>query len=475
MELIAGISRIERAFPVNQAWGDVRDLILLQPGWADSLGLAKSLAEKGWKAHISMDAREAIRCLASGKIHVGIVLLDASFSEEMQSELLTVINESSSTEWIAIVDPGSMNSMEHASFLSSFFFDFHTTPVDIRRLAYSLGHAYGAAKLGEAGRGELRLAINQRFGLIGSSKAMSLVYDNIEKISRSNEPVIIAGETGVGKELIARAIHGLSSRAEKPFIAVNCGAIPETLVQSEFFGHSKGAFTGAVEERVGHFEAAGEGTVFLDEIENLSPLGQVSLLRFLQEKELTPLGSKESRPVDVRIIVSASPKLREAVTSGAIREDLFYRLNVLQIEVPPLRQRDTDAAEIAEYFVDRFNRGKRRNAKRLSKKAIAAILDYPWPGNVRELMGCVNRAAVLSTGRLITEADLGLPRSTRLSGRTLKEIKAQAVEQAVMSALAESKSVTSAARRLGVSRVTLYRLMEKHSITATPPGVEHLD
>jgi transcriptional regulator with PAS, ATPase and Fis domain len=195
-------------------------------------------------------------------------------------------------------------------------------------------------------------------------------------------------------------------------------------------------------------------------------------LRFLQEKELTPLGSKESRPIDVRIIVSASPNLREAVAGGVIREDLFYRLNVLQIDVPPLRKRDMDAAEIAEYFVDRFNQGKRRNAKRLSKKAISAILDYSWPGNVRELMSCVNRAAVISTGRLIIEADLGLSRPTRFIGRTLREIKAQAVEQAVMSALAESKSVTSAARRLGVSRVTLYRLMEKHSIKV--PGVEHV-
>lgn len=301
---------------------------------------------------------------------------------------------------------------------------------------------------------------------------MSLVYDNMQKISRSDEPIIISGETGTGKEVIARAIHGLSPRAERPFVAVSCGAIPETLVQSEFFGHSKGAFTGAVEERIGHFEAAAGGTVFLDEIENLSPLGQVSLLRFLQEKELTPLGSKESRPVDVRIIASAGPNLREAVAAGTIREDLFYRLNVLQIDVPALRHRDTDAAQIAEYFVTRFNQGKRRNAKRLSKKAISAILDYSWPGNVRELMSCVNRAAILSSGRLITEADLGLSRSARFSGRTLREIKAQAVEQAVTSALAESKSITSAARRLGVSRVTLYRLMEKHSITA--PGVEQV-
>ncbi|HYE35311.1 sigma-54 dependent transcriptional regulator [Methylocaldum sp.] len=472
MELTAGISRVDRVFPANRAWADFRDVILLQPGWLDSLGLAKSLAGEGWKAHISMDTREAIKCLRSSNIYVGIVLLDASFSEETQSELLEVINESASTEWIAIVDPGSMTSIEHASFLSAFFFDFHTTPVDIRRLAYSLGHAYGAAKLGEASRGELRLAINQRFGLIGSSKAMSLVYDDIEKISRSDEPVIVAGETGTGKELIARAIHGLSHRAEKPFIAVNCGAIPETLVQSEFFGHNKGAFTGAVEERIGHFEAATGGTVFLDGIENLPPLGQVSLLRFLQEKELTPLGSKESRPIDVRIIASASPRLRDAVATGLIREDLFYRLNVLQIDVPPLRNRGTDAAEIAEYFVDRFNRGKRRNAKRLSKKAIATLLDYPWPGNVRELMSCVNRAAVLSISRLITEMDLGLLRPARLNGKTLREIKAKAIEQAVILALAESKSITSAARRLGVSRVTLYRLMEKHSITV--PGVEHV-
>ena len=190
---------------------------------------------------------------------------------------------------------------------------------------------------------------------------MGRVCADMEKISRSGEPVIISGETGTGKELVARGIHGQSRRAAKPFVVVNCGAIPEGLVQSELFGHVKGAFTGAAESRIGHLEAAVGGTVFLDGIEDLSPLGQVSLLRFLKDKTVSRIGGKDSVPVHVRIMASAGPSLLKAVAEGRVRQDLYYRLNVLQVDVPPLRERGADAVEIAEFIIERHNRERRKD------------------------------------------------------------------------------------------------------------------
>ena len=272
-------------------------------------------------------------------------------------------------------------------------------------------------------------------------------------------------ETGTGRSSL-RAIPACH-QGGTTFSHVSCGAIPETLVQRNSLDITKG-ITGAVEERIGHFEAAAGGTVFLDEIENLSAGAEVSLLRFLQEK-IDASGLKNN-PCRRRKNHRFRRSNHRGDGGGRHSRRLVLPAQCLAYRRTAVKRRDTDAAEIAEYFVDRFHQGKRRNAKRLSK-AVSAILEYSWPGNVRELMSCVNRAAVLSTGRLITEGDLGLSRPVRFSGRTLREIKAQAVEQAVMSALAESKSITSAARRLGVSRVTLYRLMEKHAITV--PGAEH--
>jgi DNA-binding NtrC family response regulator len=298
---------------------------------------------------------------------------------------------------------------------------------------------------------------------------MERLRQEIRTIAESDLTVLVLGETGAGKEVTVRALHAASSRRDAPLLYLNCATVPETLAESELFGHTKGAFTGAAESRIGYLESAAGGTVFLDGIEDLSPLGQVSLLRFLQEKTVTRVGGKDTVPVDVRIIASARPTLMASVKRGEVREDLFYRLNVLQIDVPPLRDRGADSVEIAEYIIHRFNRERKRDSKRLARNAIDRILEYPWPGNVRELVACINRAAVLSSGRLITMADLGLPAVVKFSGKTLREIKSHAVEQALLGALAETRSISSAARQLGVSRVTLYRLMEKHSIRT--PGM----
>lgn len=429
----------------------------------------ENLRGEGWNPYVFTDTKDAARLLKLKHIHVGLVFIDAAFGETARNEFLEVASQNPAAEWIAVLDPTAVNAVEHADFLRDVCFDFHTAPLELNRLGFALGHAFGAARLNEARQREFRQTAERRFGLVGSSGVMRRVLADLEKISRSDEPVILTGETGTGKELTARAIHSQSRRGAQPFVAVNCGAIPDSLVQSELFGHLKGAFTGAGENRIGYLEAAQGGTLFLDGIEDLSPLGQVTLLRFLQEKRITRLGGKDSLALDVRIIASAHPTLTANVTRGAVRQDLFYRLNVLQLDLPPLRERGTDAAEIAESVVERHNRERRKDAKRLDKNAIDRILNYPWPGNVRELVACVNRAAVLANGRLITVADLGLPSKTRYTGKSLREIKSNAVEQALIWALTETKNISSAARRLGVSRVTLYRLMEKHSIRA--PGL----
>jgi DNA-binding NtrC family response regulator len=465
----AGIGRDQKDWKGPELALDKRDVIILKPGEALPPSLSESLEAKGWVAHAFSDPQEALRLLKIKPVYVGIAVLGSGFDEAAQNEMMEILGQSPTTEWIAVVEPGMIGTPGQSAFIRDFFFDFHTAPIDLNRFLFSLGHAYGTARLGEAGQEEFRTEAHHTFGLVGSSRAMCRVFSDMEKISRSDEPVIIAGETGTGKELVARAIHGQSKRAGHPFVVVNCGAIPETLVQSELFGHTKGAFTGAAESRIGYLESAAGGTVFLDGIEDLSPLGQVSLLRFLQEKTVTRVGGKDTVPVDVRIIASARPTLMASVKRGEVREDLFYRLNVLQIDVPPLRDRGADSVEIAEYIIHRFNRERKRDSKRLARNAIDRILEYPWPGNVRELVACINRAAVLSSGRLITMADLGLPAVVKFSGKTLREIKSHAVEQALLGALAETRSISSAARQLGVSRVTLYRLMEKHSIRT--PGM----
>lgn len=448
-----------------------RDLVILQPAESLPRRLVDALESHGWVLHLFSARKELQRFLQTRDVFVGLVALGADFGDAEQQAMLELLGQSPATEWIAVVEPEVVNAMEQPGFIRDFFFDFHTAPVDLNRLLFSLGHAYGAARLGDIGHREFRTEANQKFGLVGSSRAMSRVFADMEKISRSDEPVIIIGETGTGKELVARAVHGQSARAGQPFVTVNCGAIPESLIQSELFGHAKGAFTGAGDARMGYLEAAAGGTLFLDGIEDLSPLGQVSLLRFLQEKTVTRVGGKDSIPVDVRIIASAKPSLKDSITRGRVREDLFYRLNVLQIDVPPLRNRGKDAVEIAEYVIGRFNLERRRETRCLARKAMDRILEYSWPGNVRELISCINRAAILSAGRLITVADLGLPSAAKANGKTLREVKSNAVEQALLGALRETRSVSSAARQLGVSRVTLYRLMEKHAIR-TPAGSE---
>jgi Nif-specific regulatory protein len=250
----------------------------------------------------------------------------------------------------------------------------------------------------------LQSELKERFrpsNIVGNSKVMRMVYDLIAQVSRSDTTVLIRGESGTGKELVAHAIHFNSLRASKPFIKVNCGALPESVVESELFGHEKGAFTGAIATRKGRFELAHGGTIFLDEVGDLSPTTQIKLLRVLQEREFERVGGTQTIKTDVRIITATNRNLEQLIETGTFRQDLYYRLNVFPIHIPPLRERDTDIPLLADHFVEKYSKVNHKNIRRISTPAIDMLMSYHWPGNVRELENCLERAVLLSSNGVI--------------------------------------------------------------------------
>jgi len=296
---------------------------------------------------------------------------------------------------------------------------------------------------------------------------MKNLFKHMAKVSKEDSSVLIEGETGTGKELIANAIHNHSSRADKPIVAINCGAFPKDLIQAELFGYEKGAFTGAQQRRIGRIESAQGGTLFLDEIGDLPLSQQVNLLRFLQEKVIERVGGTEKIPIDVRIIAATHVDLKKAVRAGKFREDLYYRLRVLQLKIPPLRERDGDIEVLAWYFFNKFSNQGKRKPRGFSADARYSLLQHDWPGNVRELMNCINHAVVMSENRFLTPADLGLEKRYKERGvKTLEEARAETDRETIMSILQNTGyNISHAAENLGISRVYLYRLMDKYELS----------
>jgi len=310
--------------------------------------------------------------------------------------------------------------------------------------------------------------------MIGESPRMLRLFGELEKIMRSRAPLLIIGESGVGKELAARAVHLGSARAHGPFVPVNCGALPEPLIETLLFGYEKGAFTGAYGRQLGAIEAAHQGTIFLDEIGDLPRPAQASLLRFLQEATVTRVGSTRELRIDVRVIAATHRDLHEAVRAGQFREDLFYRLDVLNVEVPPLRERGSDCMLLAEHFFDRDPSGVPRGLQGFTEDAIAAIHNYHWPGNVRELLNRVHRATVMCDGPVIAAEDLQL--GTQNIGRRKGSLAGAraGTERALVEATLKQTgyNITAAARTLGISRVTLYRLMHRLDLASRDQRTE---
>jgi len=303
--------------------------------------------------------------------------------------------------------------------------------------------------------------------LLGDSRPILELRKLLGKLAPTESPVLIRGESGTGKELVARTLHRQSQRCDMPFIAINCGAIPEHLIQSELFGHEKGAFTGAHQRKVGRIEAAHGGTLFLDEIGDLPLELQANLLRFLQEKHIERVGGSQPIPVDVRVLAATHVDLERAIEQGRFREDLYYRLNVLQVVTAPLRDRHGDLSMLANHFSHFYSLETGRRPRTFSDHALAAMGRHHWPGNVRELANRVRRGLVLAEGRQIEAQDLGLhvlEQEEQPLG-TLEDYKHRAERQALCDVLdRHSNNMSIAAKVLGVSRPTFYRLLHKHQI-----------
>ncbi|MDR6694030.1 sigma-54 dependent transcriptional regulator [Stenotrophomonas sp. 1337] len=302
--------------------------------------------------------------------------------------------------------------------------------------------------------------------LIGNSAPLLAVRTALHKFAPVELPVLVTGETGTGKELAAQALHALSGRAGKPFLAVNCGAIPANLVQSELFGHERGAFTGASQRRIGLFETAHGGTVFLDEVGDLPADAQTSLLRVLQEGTLERVGSNQPLRVDVRVLAATHVELEQAVAHGRFRRDLYYRLNVLRLPMPSLRERGADVLLLAEHFLRAFRQRHAGRARGFDPGALQAMRGFDWPGNVRELLNRVQRAAIVAEGELINAADLDLAEPDAPARRALlQDARGQVERDVLLQALRQhGYNVSACARHMQISRVTIYRLCRKHHL-----------
>ena len=360
--------------------------------------------------------------------------------------------------------------------------DYVTKPFDADELMPIIDKAL---RTEEKGREALHEDAHGRFKIIGETARMKKIYSMIEKVARSPTTVLITGESGTGKELVAHALHDTSDRSSAPFIQVNCGAIPESLFESELFGHEKGAFTGAVATKPGKFELADGGTLFLDEVGELPKDMQVKLLRILQDGQLERVGGVRTHTVDVRLVAATNRVLETEVAEGRFRKDLFYRLNVIPIELPPLRDRSDDIPALADHFIAKFNKRLNTKVEGLSPDALAAMLAHNWPGNIRELENLIERSVLLVDGTILTMADLpgltpanmepvdiksaeelGLKEYVRVYTVKLERARIQrALEE-------EGSNVTRASKKLGISRKSLQMKMKDYGLRNTDKANE---
>jgi len=353
-------------------------------------------------------------------------------------------------------------------------YDFITKPIERERLLITVKNALMTSSL-KREVDELKNELKQKYtfkNIIGQSGAMQEVFKAVEKVVDSSVTVLIQGESGTGKELIARAIHYHSKvRANKPFVAVNCTALPESLLESELFGHEKGAFTGAAGRRVGKFEQANNGTIFLDEVGLMSPTTQAKVLRVLQEREFERVGGTELIKVDVRIISATNKDLEEAMKKGEFREDLYYRISVFPIKLPPLRERKEDIPLLAAHFLQKYNKQENKEIEGISPDALELLMAYNWPGNVRELENAIERAVVLATDNEIKAREL--PAAVRSLGEkklyesdnTLSSWIEKLEEEALRQALLENEgNISKTAKKLGIGRATIYRKAKKYGL-----------
>lgn len=428
--------------------------------------LQRNLTSQGYQAFIASNVFEAIKILDVTPID--LVITDFKMPGVSGLDLVRHVRENfKETEVMMITGYPTIEGAVRA--VKTGAEEYLTKPFTDEELFSAIRRALDKLYVRRATEVGLHRAQPASYGLIGESEAIQKVFSAIAKAASTSATVVILGESGTGKELLARAIHYSSLRASAPFVPVNCGAIPEELLESELFGHIKGAFTGASETRAGFFQTADGGTIFLDEISETSLSMQVKLLRVLQDKEVCMVGSSRSRRVDVRILASTNKDLSNLVKKGVFREDLFFRINVITIEIPPLRERGDDILLLAQYFTNKFAEELCKPTLRFSDNALQVLRNYHWPGNVRELENVIQRLVVMTDGDLIEVPDL--PSLMRFSAlretglnRTLAEVEAEYVRN-VLASVEGNK--TRAAKILEIDRKTLREKLKLYGMDST--------
>jgi two-component system response regulator HydG len=429
------------------------------------------LSDEGYEIKQADDGQAAIDAVQAG--FYDLIVMDVRMSKVGGIEALKKIKDISPGIPIVIMTAyASVNTAVDA--LKSGAYDYLTKPLDIDELKILVEKALRFHLL-EKENIYLKERLNDRFDfskIIGRGPAMRTLFETMALVSPSEATVLIFGESGTGKELIANAIHQNSPRKERPFIKVNCAALPETLLESELFGHEKGAFTGAVARKQGRFQLAHKSSVFLDEIAEMAPTTQAKILRVLQEREFEPLGSTQTIKVDTRVIAATNKNLEEEIKAGRFREDLYYRLNVVSLEVPPVRERREDISLLADFFLKRYAEKNQRIFKGFTPRAMDLMMRYDWPGNVREIENVVERAVIMARGEMVTPAEF--PdilqqldpefKATYVDlspGRTLKEVE----KDMIIRTLEETGgNRTHAAKILGISRRTLQLKLKEYVI-----------
>jgi two-component system response regulator HydG len=429
------------------------------------------LSVEGYEIHHAGDGQEAIS-LVKERFY-DLILMDIRMSKVGGIEALKKIKKISPGIPIIIMTAyASVNTAVDA--LKSGAYDYLTKPLDIEELKILVEKALHHRKL-EQENVYLKERLGDRFdfsSIIGRSPAMQDLFETIALVAPSEATVLIAGESGTGKELIANAIHHNSPRKDRAFIKVNCAALPETLLESELFGHEKGAFTGALARKQGRFQLAHTGSIFLDEVGEMTPTTQTKILRVLQEREFEPLGSTHTVKVDTRVIAATNKNLLEEIQQGNFREDLYYRLNVVTLEVPSLRERREDISLLADFFLKQYAEKNRRLIKGLTPKAMDLLIRHDWPGNVRELENVVERAVIMARGDLISQGELpdairsmdGEMEKAKIDlspGRSLKEVERDMILRTLEDT---GGNRTRTAEILGISRRTLQLKLKEYGV-----------
>ena len=436
------------------------------------LTLKDALCKEGYQVTVATDGEDGLNKLEDSSYDIALVDLKMPKLDGM--ELLRKIGElSSQTIVIMMTGYGTIETAVEAMKLGAY--DYITKPFIIDELLLTMQRALEVRRL----RDEnilLHEELEERYklgNLIGKSKRMQEIYQLIKTVAQGESTALIMGETGTGKELVAHAIHHNSPRNNKPFVRVNCAVLPETLLESELFGHEKGAFTGAVDRRIGRFELADGGTLFLDDVDDMNPAIQVKLLRVLQEKEFERVGGTSTVSADVRIIAASKGRLEDKIKEGKFREDLYYRLNVIPIQLPLLRERKEDIPLLVNHFLEKYGRKTNRLIKKVSSEAMALLMEYPWPGNVRELENTMERIVALSRKDEVIPSDLPFPIMGTKKYKGIPAARLKPVEEILKETERDYIEATwretggqkkKAAKILGISRKTLWEKIRNYGL-----------